>query len=139
MIDDEVIKVLRKCGLGTGSALEHHSGAVDIIADRFIELLQENDRQKAEIERLSDCCAGMQNERDAYKDIVNEAVEEAGYEAIKKFTERLKEETKKQRAEYCRVMRENHPEGSALWEFWHGKKTEAEQTLNRIDDLIVCR
>lgn len=57
-------------------------------------------------------------------------------EEIKDFAERLREKTLTQKEEYIRVMEENHPINSELWEFWHGKKTEAEQTLNRIDELV---
>lgn len=52
MTDDEIIKALNSNGTSTGVALGHHSGKADIIADRFRELIGENKRQKAEIERL---------------------------------------------------------------------------------------
>ena len=43
-------------------------------------------RQKAEIERYKNECFGLSTERDAYKDVLDEAVEGA----IKEFAERLK-------------------------------------------------
>ncbi len=52
MTDNEIIKVLDSVGTATGIALGHHSGQADIIADRFRELIEENNSQKAEIERL---------------------------------------------------------------------------------------
>ena len=50
------------------------------------------ERQKAEIERLQNECFCIANEREAIKDCINTAVEEAKAEAIKEFAERLKEE-----------------------------------------------
>ena len=52
MTDNEIIKALDSVGTATGVILGHHSGQADIIADRFRELIDENNRQKAEIERL---------------------------------------------------------------------------------------
>ena len=56
MTDNEIIKALNSNGTSTGVALGHHSGKADIIADRFRELIDENNRQKAEIERLNKDC-----------------------------------------------------------------------------------
>lgn len=90
MKDNEIIKALECCSAHDWQCDEEcpfysrcskylmSSGALNII-----------NRQKAEIKRLNNCCAGLQNERDAYKNIVNEAVDEAKSEAIKEFAERL--------------------------------------------------
>lgn len=56
MTDNEIIKALDSVGTATGVALGHHSGQADIIADRFRELIDENNRQKVEIERLNKDC-----------------------------------------------------------------------------------
>lgn len=52
MTDNEMIKCLQTKGCNNGSSLGHHSGKMDLIADRLLELITENNRQKAEIERL---------------------------------------------------------------------------------------
>lgn len=54
MTDNEMIKYLRTKGLGNGASLGSHSGKIDLIADRLLELLAENNRQQAEIERLTE-------------------------------------------------------------------------------------
>lgn len=54
MTDSEIIKECRKRGLQNGSALGFHSGFMDMVADRLEELITENRRQQAEIERLTD-------------------------------------------------------------------------------------
>ena len=56
MTDNDMIKYLRTKGLGNGACLGHHSGTMDLIADRFIDLLAENNRQNATIEKCVNAC-----------------------------------------------------------------------------------
>lgn len=65
MTDNEMIKYLRDHGLTNGCSLGHHSGTNDLIADRLLELLEENNCQNAEIERLTELLEGWKAE--AYK------------------------------------------------------------------------
>lgn len=86
MTDNEIIKALDSVGTATGVILGHHSGQADIIADRFRELIDENNRQKAEIERLNIELQSMRSAANSYK----MHHETAKSEAIKEFAERLK-------------------------------------------------
>ena len=52
MKDNEMIQYLREHGLTNGCSLGYHSGTNDLIADRILELLTENNRLKEEIEGL---------------------------------------------------------------------------------------
>ncbi len=52
MTDNDMIKYLHDHGLTNGCSLGHHSGKNDLIADRLLSLVEENNRQKAEIEAL---------------------------------------------------------------------------------------
>lgn len=86
MTDNEIIKALDSVGTATGVILGHHSGQADIIADRFRELIDENNRQKAEIERLKVDLQSMRNAANSYK----MHYENAKVEAVKEFWDRLK-------------------------------------------------
>lgn len=103
MRDDEILKALDSVGTATGVVLGPHSGQTDIIADRFRELIDENNRQKAEIERLKKKAntpfAKITFDRDELQEIVDEYVKNieininlAKSEAMKEFAERLKDE-----------------------------------------------
>ena len=59
MTDNEIMKALDSVGTATGVALGPHSEQADIIADRFRELIDENNCQKAEIERLKKNIDGL--------------------------------------------------------------------------------
>lgn len=88
MTDNEIIKALDSVGTATGVVLGHHSGQADIIADRFRELVDENNRRKADIERLKIDLQSMRNAANSYK----MHYETAKSEAIKEFADRLKDE-----------------------------------------------
>ena len=49
LTDNEIVKECRKKGLQNGSTLGFHSGFMDIIADRFEELIAEINRLKNEL------------------------------------------------------------------------------------------
>lgn len=94
MMDDEIIKALECCiSSGFDECLQcplHNDFYPNMCHyERTKNVADLINRQKAEIKRLNNCCVGLQNERDAYKDIVNEAVDEAKSEAIKEFAERI--------------------------------------------------
>ena len=104
MTDNEIIKALESVGTSTGVALGHHSGKADLIADRFRELLEENNRQKAEIERLQRDIKFLQDEyipeigralknlNGTTMDLMleNARLQQTKFEAIKEFAEQLK-------------------------------------------------
>lgn len=54
MTDSEIIKECRRKGLQNGSVLGFHSGFMDIVADRFEELMSENERLKAVNDSFTD-------------------------------------------------------------------------------------
>lgn len=96
MTDNEMIKYLRTKGLSNGASLGSHSGTMDLIADRFIELLAENNRQQAEIERLeqSHIVFDVEPSRELIEKIKNSKVvtvtfdeEQIRAEAVKEFAE----------------------------------------------------
>lgn len=82
MTDNDIIKALDSVGTAMGVALGHHSGQADIIADRFRELIDENNHQKAEIESLKHRKTELQ--------IRNQELQHEKSEAIKEFAEKLK-------------------------------------------------
>ena len=114
MTDNEIMKALDSVGTATGVVLGHHSGQADIIADRFRELIDENNRQKAEIERLK---KEVEDKERAYNDEFclrkewqskcRELLEEkqtTKSEAIKEFAERLKEKCYEDFQETCEML-----------------------------------
>lgn len=95
MSDNEIIKILDSVGTGTGVALGHHSGKVDIISGRFKELIGENVHHKVEIERLQKSleeAVSCFNRMESLYKIKCKELEIAKSEARKEFAERLKEE-----------------------------------------------
>ena len=98
--DSEIIKECRNKGLQNGSTLGSHSGFMDIVADRFEELLVEN-------ERLKSCVKSEDEVRDIakrtmvplVKEITREqidiAVKYAKAEAYKECIEKVKEKANK--------------------------------------------
>ena len=60
--------------------------------NRINHLKELSNSQQAEIERLQNECFCIANERDAIKDCIDTAVEEAKVEAIKEFVKKLKKE-----------------------------------------------
>ena len=99
MTDYGMIKYLRTKGLGNGASSGSHSGTMDLIADRFIELLAENNRQQAEIERLklittkNPYCVriGTADIFIASHEEYEKLLAKIQSEAVKEFAERLKE------------------------------------------------
>ena len=80
--DNEIMKA--SVGTATDVALEPYSEQADIIADRFRELIDENNRQKAEIERLKKNIDGLNIFTTNHIKVIR-------LQAIKEFAERLKE------------------------------------------------
>ena len=90
MTDNEIIKALSICydyNSSDGCEKCPYYGkwlsCGELKAKDALDLIN---RQKAEIERYKNECFGLSTERDAYKDVLDEAVEGA----IKEFAERLK-------------------------------------------------
>ena len=77
------MKALDSVGTATGVALGPHSEQADIIADRFRELIDENNCQKAEIERLKKNIDGLNIFTTNHMKVIR-------VQAIKEFAERLK-------------------------------------------------
>lgn len=112
MNDYQMVEYLQKFGLSSGTTLGHHSGAMDLIADRFVELLNKIDRQQAKIEVLT-----MDNNQ-LQSDIVNA---NCNYEEIKedckmlkqalaqKVVSKIKSETLEEfKDKFCKNVLENH-------------------------------
>lgn len=82
MTDNEIIKECRKKGLQNGSTIGLHSGFMDIVADRFEELLIENERLETENKcyaELEQGCyvTGYKNiKAEAYKECIEKIKEE---------------------------------------------------------------
>ena len=54
MTDLELVEECRKRGLQNGASLGHHSGLMDIVADRLEELLKNNNRLQVEVDELKE-------------------------------------------------------------------------------------
>ena len=87
MTDYQMVEYLQQYGLSNGTSLGHHSGTMDLIADRFVELLNKNDRQRIEIKRLN---KKVEELSEVLSDSIKIRVSEIKSEAIKEFAEKLK-------------------------------------------------
>lgn len=148
MTDEQIIKALECCGNQMFSCTDKQCKAK--VMGNALDLIN---RQKAKIEALqmdnsqlqADNFNAIENaehlsaEVEIWKEIAHREtnyIDIAKSEAIKEFAERLKSRTQKQWSEYRRIMDGNHIPSMPSWEFWHGKVIEAEQTLNRIGNLV---
>ena len=87
MNDYQIIEYLQQYGLSNGTSLGHHSGTMDLIADRFVELLNKSDRQRIEIKRLN---KKVEELSEVLSDSIKIKVKEIKSEAIKEFMDSLK-------------------------------------------------
>ena len=90
--DSEIIKECRNKGLQNGSTLGSHSGFMDIVADRFEELLVENERLREEIciqHKIIDERGAEILRHDRCIRTLHEKLETAKAEAYKEFAKQL--------------------------------------------------
>lgn len=138
MTNESIAAEMRECALrkndeGYAGTYRLLNDAADLIEQQEVEIEQFKGDNIKLLGNWDTLCNKTQK---YYADLYRDAVMAERADAIKEFAKRLKEITLGQRSEYHRIMDKNHPVGSALWEYWHGKDTEAEQTLNRIDQLL---
>ena len=123
MTDDDIVKALDNVGTATGVALGQHSGQADIIADRFRELIDENNCQKAEIERLKKNIDGLNIFTTNHIKVIR-------LQAIKELTEKL---------EYF-VLNEDievvKPKCKDYESYINGANQFRHQIKNRINNLV---
>lgn len=96
MTDNEIVKALEICTTGRCSSGECPYYGLDAVSDCMeqngIDLIDLINRQKAEIERLSDLLKRNKRNCDRIRMITTETAKKIKAEAIKEFAERLKEE-----------------------------------------------
>ena len=86
MNDYQMVEYLQQYGLSNGTSLGHHSGTMDLIADRFVELLNKSDRQRIEIKRLN---KKVEELSEVLSDSIKIKVKEIKSDAIKEFADGL--------------------------------------------------
>ncbi len=91
MNDYQIVEYLQSCGLSNGTSLGHHSGSMDFIADRFVEVLNQNERRRIEIIILN---KKVEELSEVLSDSIKIKAKEIKSEAIKEFVERLKKAKK---------------------------------------------
>lgn len=139
MTDNDVIKVLDCCANGLsceGCPLKGDAECCDVTREKALDLIN---RQKAKIELLEAELSYNAADYLPFEDKMTKllkANESAKFEGAKSFADKLLALTEKQKLSHYETKNKNYPAGSPLWEFWHGRETEAEATKNRIKDLL---